>query len=376
MTPSFKYPGCYSNHQFFGGNGMCKNVIRLESYWPPASSAFTIIPVVLIIFLLLCVVFSASEIAIAQEGGSVREDLFSVSFPNEQQGWACGRWGTVLHTGDGGQRWVKQDSSTDYTLSSISFPDPKNGWAVGEGGTIIHTKDGGQNWVNQKCPVGYFLMGVSFTDENKGWAVTEWTNILHTEDGGENWRVQFKDDDFVLKSVSFCDAFNGWVAGEYGFIYHTADGGQTWEHQAGSFAMSEDSFELVGGNTLFNVLAIDPVRALVVGIDGYLARTVDGGKTWEKIGEGIPKTQLFGVCTDRQANTIIIGGKRNLLVGSDGNTHFKTPEIDPPVTYGWIYGITPRGSKGFVAVGKEGCIYLADSKGETWHRATIPDSTK
>ncbi len=45
------------------------------------------------------------------------------------------------------------------------------------------------------------------------------------------------------------------------------------------------------------------------------------------------------------------------------------PEIDPPVEYGWIYGIAPRGSKGFVAVGKEGWIYLGDSKGEVWQRS-------
>ena len=315
--------------------------------------------------------FLNAEISVAQKAGYVHQDLFSVSFPNEQQGWACGRWGTVRHTDDGGKSWMRQQSGTDYTLSSISFPDPKNGWAVGDGGTIIHTEDGGKTWVTQTCPVEYFLMGVHFPTDKKGWAVTEWTNILYTEDGGENWRVQFKEDDYILKSVSFCDPFNGWAVGEYGFIYHTADGGQTWEHQAGSFAMSEDSFELVGGNTLFNVVAIDPMQAMVAGIDGYLARTVDGGATWEEIGSGIPRTQIFGVSTDKQVGTIVVGGKRTLLAGSAGDMQFKVPEIDPPVKYGWIYGVTARGSEGFVAVGKDGWIYLGDSKGTTWERVII-----
>jgi hypothetical protein len=43
------------------------------------------------------------------------QDLFSVTFPTEQDGWACGRWGTILYSGDRGKSWVRQSSGTDYT---------------------------------------------------------------------------------------------------------------------------------------------------------------------------------------------------------------------------------------------------------------------
>ena len=62
------------------------------------------------------------------------DDLFSVSFANAKDGWAAGRWGTVLHTADGGQTWEKQKTGVDFTLSSVSFVDPQNGWAVGDEG--------------------------------------------------------------------------------------------------------------------------------------------------------------------------------------------------------------------------------------------------
>ena len=349
---------------------MSENPINLR-YPSHKKSVFFSVPLkqlVLVVPVLYLFFLSFPVVSPAQQALTLVPDLFSVSFPTEQQGWASGRWGTVLHTEDGGQSWVRQKSGTDYTLISITFIDSQNGWAVGDGGTIVHTEDGGKTWVKQECPVNYYLMGVCFVDDQKGWAVTEWTNILHTVDGGKNWEVQFSEADYILKSVSFCDPLNGWAAGEYGYIYHTSDGGLTWEHQAGSFALSETVFELVGENTLFDIVAIDPMTAWAAGIDGYVTATTDGGKTWNEVKGDFPRTQLFGITSDRQGR-IITAGNRNLITSSDGGKSFAVPKIEPPVKYGWIYGITPRGSKGFAAVGKEGWIYLSDSSGLSWQRS-------
>ena len=322
------------------------------------------------VFILLSLIFCfVAEITRAHKS-PVKQDLFSVCFPTEDQGWACGRWGTVLHTEDGGQSWVRQASGTDYTLMAIRFTDLQKGWAVGDGGTIIHTEDGGKNWVKQKCPVDYYLMGLCFVDDQKGWAVTEWTTILYTEDGGQNWQVQFSEADYILKRVSFCDPLNGWVAGEYGYIYHTSDGGQTWEHQAGYFGLSDKIFELVGENTLFDIFAIDPMTAWAVGIDGYVTKTIDGGKTWQKVEGNFPATQLFGVISDRQGD-IVICGNRSLYTSSDGGMGFTAAKCEPPIIYGWLYGLAQRGQKGFVAVGKEGWIYLGDAKAGVWKRTKV-----
>jgi photosystem II stability/assembly factor-like uncharacterized protein len=296
-------------------------------------------------------------------------DLFSVSFPTEREGWVCGRWGTILHTADDGSTWAHQSSGTDYTLSSISFVDTQTGWAVGDGGTILHTKDGGKRWTKQKSPVPYFLMGVKSVTHRKGWIVTERTTILYTEDGGENWQEQFKDEDFILKRVSFCDEQNGWAAGEFGYIYHTDNGGVTWKKEAGEFTLSEETGGMEGENFLFDVVAIDSRTAWVVGIDGHAARTVDGGANWQKVTNGLPKTHLFGVTTDGQG-LILIGGNSLLVTSPDGGETFRAAKVEPAITYGWIYGISSRGGKGFVAVGKGGWIYVSDAKGILWQKAT------
>lgn len=315
----------------------------------------------------LAILFSVSVVSKGFVGQRMTDDLFSVSFGSEKHGWAVGRWGSVLHTADGGKTWKKQDSGVTCTLSSVSFVDENNGWAVGDQGTILHTADGGKTWGKQKCPVTYFLMGTVFVTRDKGWIVTERTNILHTEDGGKTWAVQFKDQDFILKSVSFCDERNGWAVGEYGYVYHTADGGRTWKHQAGEFGFSEETGEVVGGNYLFDVAAVNPKTAWIVGIDGYVAKTVDAGKTWRKQMTGVPKTHLFGVCVGEKG--VLIAGDAVLLRTTDGGATWRDVKVEPSIRYGWLYRIGTRGKEGFVAVGFAGWIYGADAGAGEWRRA-------
>jgi photosystem II stability/assembly factor-like uncharacterized protein len=319
--------------------------------------------ILLALFIILCTI--PITISAQQKKLGLYDDLFSVSFPTEKDGWACGRWGTVLHTSDGGKTWIRQDSGTDYTLSSIFFVDSHNGWAVGDQGTVIHTADGGKTWQKQKSPVPFFLMRVYFATPLKGWIVGEWTHILNTDDGGKTWRIQFKDEDYILKSVSFCDAVHGWAVGEYGYIYHTRDGGGSWKKQSGYFRLEKETGRPEGGSFLFDVVAVNPQTAWVVGIDGYVSKTVDGGETWQKVPTGAPKTQLFCVVSDK-TNSILIGGKGVFLSSADGGKTWQSPSFEPPISYGWLYGLTQRQDSYFVAVGWEGAIYLSSST--SWHR--------
>ena len=327
--------------------------------------------ILVMIFFISCFV-SCGPVVQQKKELEMSEDLLSVSFPTKEEGWVCGRWGTVSHTADAGKTWVLQNSGTENTLCSIYFVDPQNGWAVGEEGTIVHTADGGKTWEEQRSPVPFYLMKVYFATPLKGWVVGERTHILSTLDGGKTWNIQFKDEDFILKSISFCDALHGWAAGEYGYIYHTKDGGATWKKQAGHFDISESTGALEGGTFLFDVVAIDPQTAWAVGIDGYVIRTLDGGKTWKEVKTGAPRTQLFCVASNR-AGTVLIGGNGTFLISTDNGRSWKNPVFEPPIIYGWLYGLARRASSEFVAVGWDGSIYLNDDRNplSSWRRVKM-----
>ncbi len=312
----------------------------------------------------LLALFMTSFATMAAAASSLTEDLLDVQFVDDNSGWASGRWGTVMHTSDGGRTWLRQRTGVDYTLASIHFADANNGWAVGDEGTIIHTADGGKTWVKQSSPVRLFLTRVHFRNAKVGWAVGEHTHILHTSDGGATWTIQFTSGDFILKSLSFADDNTGWAVGEYGFIFRTTNGGKTWVRQAGHYGMSEQTGEIVGGNFLFDVHAVNNRTAWAVGIDGYVVRTEDGGATWREINSGAPKTQLFAVSAS-SSGSVVIAGNGIMMVSTDAGHTWKHAKAEPTVNYGWLYRLARRPS-GFAAVGWQGAIYLGDAGANAW----------
>ena len=317
-----------------------------------------------LLFITLCLLTPTA--VHAQQSRVARDDLFSVSFPTEKEGWACGRYGTILHTSDGGSTWSAQSSGTTFTLSGISFSDAKNGWAVGNEGTIVHTDDGGRTWTKQESPVDHFHMDIIAINPQKGFIASERTHILATTDGGKTWEVRFEDEDYILKSISFCDEQHGWVVGEFGHTYYTGDGGESWEKQAGYYEMDWDTGLIRGDDFLFDVVAVDPKNVWAVGILGTVKRTTDGGETWEKVSLDLPKVQLYSVASDG-AGMIVIGGNGLCVVSQDAGATWQPAKFEPTIEYGWIYSVEDLAPGQFAACGDEGVIYRKRSGG-TWQR--------
>src|SRR5690554_6494074 len=72
-----------------------------------------------------------------QESGFGMATYFkSIQFIDHLEGWAVGD-NIILHTIDGGNNWIHQDSdvfNTDTSLESVYFVNELEGWAVGRQG--------------------------------------------------------------------------------------------------------------------------------------------------------------------------------------------------------------------------------------------------
>ncbi len=146
--------------------------------------------------------------------------------------------------------------------------------------------DDGTVWVaNANNPIydpTRMLNGVIVVDANTAWAVGNSQGsqglILQTTNASSlapDWIRQTGGTiaDVNLNAVDFSDTSNGWVVGNNGWIVNTADGGLTWA--------SQQVPGTGGGNRDLN--AVDFVNSSTgwaVGNAASVLKTTDGGGTW------------------------------------------------------------------------------------------------
>ena len=238
--------------------------------------------------------FDAPGVWSVQNSGT-DANLNDVAFVDAQNGWAVGGSGTILHTSDGGQTWTAQNSGVQLELTSVDFQSVNEGWIVGKLGFIIHTSDGGQTWETQAGPqitLGLNLANVTFIDARIGLILTErGSGILRTVDGGQTWVREFLSNTSSRSDMFFLNPNRGWIPFSSGGVFHTFDGGASWELRSGV------SGGVVGQQSIFFV---DEINGWISGsrgrssdvrtglqfsqflTDGMVARTTDGGQTWER----------------------------------------------------------------------------------------------
>jgi len=131
--------------------------------------------------------------------------------------------------------WIHKPSPTIRWLTRIQFVDSLYGWAGGDSGTVIHTTNGGDDWVLQNTGVISFpLDDLFFLNRNYGWAVLNdyfsfKPMILKTTNGGFSWQViQFQDTTQYVSAIYFLDSLTGFLGGFNGQIYKTLNGGFNW----------------------------------------------------------------------------------------------------------------------------------------------------
>lgn len=237
---------------------------------------------------------------------------------------AVGDHGVVLLSDDGGARWRQARSvPVSFTLTSVSFADDQHGWAVGHGGTVIVTSDGGETWRVQRVVTTEDrpLFAVHFFNAREGVAVGLWSLVLVTSDGGETWQERqlepmpgAKKADLNLLGLFAGAEETLFAAAERGQVLRSDDRGATWKYfstgYSGSLwcgAMLADGALLVGGQR------------------GTLLRSDDNGQSWKPVLLDT-KSSITGVSAGAGGVTLV--GLDGLLANSrDG--HDFTVETRP-----------------------------------------------
>lgn len=147
--------------------------------------------------------------------------------------------GKIYKTTNGGNQWNEVYTGNPDLLFGLDFINAQNGWACGWFGQILHTEDGGANWTSQRQDGYHQFVDIHFTTDTEGWAVTSnySDTAWYSTNGGVDWQPSLLPYKIYWNKVSFTSPDTGWIAGGssgFGIILRTNNGGQTWavDHQA------------------------------------------------------------------------------------------------------------------------------------------------
>jgi photosystem II stability/assembly factor-like uncharacterized protein len=287
--------------------------------------------------------------------------LYGVAVRPDGAAYAVGSKGLLMVSEDNGKTWdlrIMQerpgnDLFQDLDLYSIHFtPDGKSGWVVGERGIIMHSDDGGESWHSQQSGVSANLFNVSAVDAQHAYACGEDGLLLGTNDGGQHWTSFKYKDPITFFDISYTDPNSGWAVGEFEAVLHTTDGGKTWNLAHGG---NTGDFTI---GPYFSILISSPTQIRATGLNGEMAVSNDGGKTWtaEKLPEAVATYAAV------QANgKVWLGGEGGRLVGGGAGGKWT---IQRP-TFNDITDLAFSGNAGY-AVGLNGTILRTDDAGKQW----------
>lgn len=223
--------------------------------------------------------------------------------------------------------WQSHELGTDAAFEDVFFADSLNGWMCGgsyfiAGGIVGRTRDGGRTWrfTSDIAGVGsagrwFLLNSIQFADTLTGLVAGDGGRILKTEDGGSSWRVVRKShaSSGIITDLDMLDRMNGWAVGPSG-VARTRDGGETWEQLTYGDSEAEPSWSRA-------VAVLDEHRAIKVGQHADIEATFDGGMRWEVVPtplEAGEKPYLFDVCFPDGRHGWIVGENGTILHSSDG----------------------------------------------------------
>lgn len=260
--------------------------------------------------------------------------LFSVSFADERNGWAVGATGVIVRSTDGGATWRAQAASRidlatggevplDSHLFAVSAVGPNEAWVVGDFGVVLHTVDG-ESWrpvaippelyTDENTPERIFN-AVHFADSRRGWVAGEFGTVLRTEDGGATWlrQTELRDAsaELYLYAISRHDAGPLVISGLAGRVLASSDEGASFDSR---------SIETSAG-----IFAVDArgERWVAVGDRGVVFVSADGGASWRDAERPHLFNWLTGVTSLDERVVLVVGENGLVLRSDDGGQRFR-----------------------------------------------------
>lgn len=291
--------------------------------------------------------------------------------------------GSIALLGEGsGDVWVKRASREHWIRADLELrarewvshaafsADGERGLVVGDEGSVVATEDGGNSWLRrpQRVRLRSVFSSVVVSGDGAVGLATDVGSVLATRDAGKTWtsvELDFEPGEVAAYAALSVDGMVGLVVGDQGSVVTTGNGGGTWIRRNPSGSLFAISLSAAG-------LSDDGSVGLVAGgAAAFLTR--DNGATWIRtelpLGPG-ENVAYVGLSAD---------GRRGLIVGEDGavlrtgdaGDSWAPVDLSEQFT-GELSAVVLSGSGliGLVADG-DGLVMATRDAGETWTQIRV-----
>jgi photosystem II stability/assembly factor-like uncharacterized protein len=140
-----------------------------------------------------------------------------------------------------------------------------------------------------------------------------------------------------------------WAVGHEQVILHSKDAGASWTRQF----INKDAF-----GPFLDVIFFDDQRGLVIGVEGTLFETTDGGANWQE-----------AMITDRLSETP--SQEAAVSEGDESDSQLASDDMGVDETPPHLNAIT-RNSQGLLIVGENGAIYSSTDDAKSFKKRELP----
>lgn len=223
----------------------------------------------------------------------------------------------------GDSSWTVTSTGSTASLRAIVAVNDQNVWASGSKGTVLHSIDGGGHWTKMTgLPEDLDFRGLQTLDGNTvilmSAGLGEKSRLYRTIDAGVHWTLVYQNTapQAFFDDVAFFDFRFGLVVGDpvdgAFFLLSTFDAGATWKRLDGPSAeLDEGAF--AASNTSLTVDRSGHAWFGTGGIrGGRIYRSEDYGRTWivtqSAIRHDTAESGVFSIAFRDSKNGYAIGG--------------------------------------------------------------------
>ncbi len=259
--------------------------------------------------------------------------------------------------------WTPLTTGVNREFSQIACPDARTCYVVsglyyvGGSGGIIKTTDGGTTFASLSIPSSDPLHGISCPSAQVCFAAGDFGVLLKTLDGGATWdslAVGSKSNRPSLTALFAIDGNRVIVVGRDGFISRTIDGGATF---APPSLRSLADFS--------DIYFTDAQNGFITGNDGTLFKTTDGGDTWQARGTLSSAGSILTLRASGRSTLYAVGD--TLFKSTDGGETWGALHAGSLETYRTI-AVTSDQTAYLVSVSNT--MYKTTDGGATWSSDT------